>query len=251
VEQFEVFCGLIEQTLIYNEEDVEVNKLAQKFTEKINLIPYATPEFRFEQNRTILKWDGKDFPLEIFGSHNLQNVIGAMHVGFQLGISNEDFLTALSSFKGAGKRLQKVGEVEGFVCFKDFAHSPSKLKATTKAVREKYPNRRLIACMELHTYSSLKKEFLPHYYNAMIDADLAVVYFNHEVVQHKRLAPITCELVKEGFGGDVLAIDNKDEVLKVLRNEDWNNSVLLLMSSGNFDGLNYDELFEELSNNAI
>ncbi len=251
VEQFEVFCGLIEQTLIYNEEDVEVNKLAQKFTEKINLIPYATPEFRFEQNRTILKWDGKDFPLEIFGSHNLQNVIGAMHVGFQLGISNEDFLTALSSFKGAGKRLQKVGEVEGFVCFKDFAHSPSKLKATTKAVREKYPNRRLIACMELHTYSSLKKEFLPHYYNAMIDADLAVVYFNHEVVQHKRLAPITCELVKEGFGGDVLAIDNKDEVLKVLRNEDWNNSVLLLMSSGNFDGLNYDELFEELSNNAM
>jgi UDP-N-acetylmuramate: L-alanyl-gamma-D-glutamyl-meso-diaminopimelate ligase len=251
VKQFDVFCELIEQTLIYNEEDVEVNKLAQKFTEKINVIPYATPEFRFEENQTIVKWDGQDFPLEIFGSHNLQNVIGAMQVGFQLGISNEAFLTALSSFKGAGKRLQKVGEVEGFVCFKDFAHSPSKLKATTKAVREKYPNRRLIACMELHTYSSLKKEFLPHYHDAMIDANLALVYFNHEVVQHKRLAPITCDLVREGFGGNVVAIDSKEEVLKVLYNEDWTNSVLLLMSSGNFDGLNYDELFEELSNNAI
>jgi len=129
--------------------------------------------------------------------------------------------------------------------FKDFAHSPSKLKATTKAVKEQFASRRVVACMELHTFSSLKKEFLPQYKDAMNAADEAVVYFSHEVVKHKKLEPITVEQVSAGFGGKVRVLTNTEDVLAFIRKQNWNNSVLLMMSSGNFDGIDYDQLGEE------
>ena len=132
--------------------------------------------------------------------------------------------------------------------FKDFAHSPSKLKATTKAVKEQFNNRHVVACMELHTFSSLKKEFLPHYKNAMEMADEAIVYYSPEVVHHKKLEPISKELVEEGFGGNVLVMNETKEILDFIHTKKWDNSVLLMMSSGNFDGINYEELGTELSN---
>ena len=149
-------------------------------------------------------------------------------------------------FTGAGKRLQKVIETDSFVMYKDFAHSPSKLKATTAAVKEQYPDRNLVACMELHTFSSLKKEFLPLYEGAMKSADEAIVYFSHDVVAHKKLDPITPELVAQSFGGGVLVLTETNEVLQSLISKDWSNSVLLMMSSGNFDGIDYDSLGLEL-----
>ncbi|HNS42317.1 MAG TPA: cyanophycin synthetase, partial [Taishania sp.] len=155
--------------------------------------------------------------------------------------------TSIQTFTGAGKRLQKVKETADFVLFKDFAHSPSKLKATTKAVKEQYANRTVVACMELHTFSSLKKEFLPHYKDAMKAADVAIVYFNHEVVAHKKLEPITEQQVFDGFNGGITVMTQTADVLQFIKSQDWHNKVLLMMSSGNFDGIDYEQLGNEIT----
>ena len=248
LEQFDVFCQLIEPngTLVYNLEDLEVLKLGEKFSAKINTVPYKTPDFEPTETGTTLHYDGKDYPLSIFGPHNLQNLMGALRLGEAIGIQSENFLNAMQDFKGAGKRLQKVAEKDNFVMYKDFAHSPSKLKATTNAVKHQYQSRKVIACMELHTFSSLKKEFLPHYLNSMAKADVALVYYNPEVVKHKKLEAITNEQVLEGFGGNVVVTNKTSEVLDFIYNQDISNSVLLMMSSGTFDGINYEELGQEL-----
>ena len=248
VEQFEIFCSLIEEngTLIYNLEDEEVKKLGEKFSSTIKTIPYETPNFKPAESGTVLSFEGKNYSLEIFGPHNLQNLMGAMRLGEAIGIQADDFFNAMIDFRGAGKRLQKVIEKSDFVMFKDFAHSPSKLKATTNAVKHQFSDRKVIACMELHTFSSLKKEFLPHYKNSMEKADLALVYYNPEVVKHKKLEAISKEQVLEGFGGNVIVTNETEEVLSFIRQQEINNSVLLMMSSGNFDGINYDELGSEL-----
>lgn len=251
VEQFDVFCSLIRPngTLIYNSEDQEVRKLGEKFSSSIKTIPYETPEYSSTSTGTLLKFEGKEYALQIFGQHNMQNLMGAMNIGREIGIKPHDFLSAISSFRGAGKRLQKVIEKGNFVMYKDFAHSPSKLKATTKAVKEQYTDRKVIACMELHTFSSLKKEFLPHYKDAMAMADTAIVYYSPEVVKHKKLEPISPEQVAAGFGGNVVVMNETQDVLAFIRSQDWKNSALLMMSSGNFDGIDYNQLAEELASN--
>jgi UDP-N-acetylmuramate: L-alanyl-gamma-D-glutamyl-meso-diaminopimelate ligase len=152
----------------------------------------------------------------------------------------------MNDFTGAGKRLQKVVDSERFTMFKDFAHSPSKLKATTAAIKQQYPSRKVVACMELHTFSSLNKEFLPHYKDAMMAADLSLVYFNPEVVAHKKLEALSNEDIFNGFGGNVIVFDNSTNFTRYIDSQDWNNSVLLLMSSGNFDGIDYNLLGDEL-----
>jgi UDP-N-acetylmuramate: L-alanyl-gamma-D-glutamyl-meso-diaminopimelate ligase len=250
VEQFRIFCDRIENggTLIYNSEDIEVEKIGEHYSEEFEAIPYRTPSYKVSEKGTILHWEGIDYPLQIFGAHNLQNAVAAMRMCEKMGIFPDQFFSALQSFTGAGKRLQKVISNEKFTMFKDFAHSPSKLKATTKAVKEQFADRKLVACMELHTFSSLKKEFLPHYKDAMKMADVAVVYFSPEVVKHKKLEPISKELVEEGFGGNITVFNKTEEVLSFLKSRQWNNTTLLMMSSGNFDGINYEELGEELSN---
>ena len=169
-----------------------------------------------------------------------------MKLSQEIGISSDEFLKAMADFKGAGKRLQKVVENSNFVMFKDFAHSPSKLLATTNAVKEQYPERELIACMELHTFSSLKKEFLPNYKNTMVMADHALVYFNPEVVLHKKLDPISVPQVKTAFGENVTVVNETKEVIEFIKRFDSKNKVLLMMSSGTFDGIDYEKLSEEL-----
>lgn len=249
VEQFDIFCSKITEngTLVYNTEDPEVKKLGEKYASKLNVKPYQTPEYEVIETGTRLSFKGKKYELKIFGAHNLQNLMGAMYLGEALDISNDEFLTAMASFTGAGKRLQKVIEKGDFSMYKDFAHSPSKLKATTKAVKEQYNDRKVIACMELHTFSSLKKEFLPHYDGAMKMADEAVVYFSHEVVAHKKLDPITEQMVADGFGGGVCVMTKTEDVLNFIKSHDWHNATLLMMSSGNFDGIDYDKLGEEIT----
>jgi len=248
LEQFDTFCTLISDsgTLIYNEEDLEVNKLGLKYQSKLKVQAYHTPDFSPMEEGTVLRYEGNEYPLQIFGPHNLQNLMGAMKLAKCLGIHPSDFFSAMADFKGAGKRLQKVIEKDDFVMYKDFAHSPSKLKATTSAVKHQYPNRKVIACMELHTFSSLQKEFLPHYLGAMDSADEAIVYFSPEVVAHKKLPEISIDLVKTGFGGKVTVVNHTNDVLKFIAQQDWHNSVLLMMSSGNFDGIDYEDLGEQL-----
>jgi UDP-N-acetylmuramate: L-alanyl-gamma-D-glutamyl-meso-diaminopimelate ligase len=249
IEQFDVFCNLIEPNgaLIYNAEDEEVKNLGLKYADKIKTVPYKTPTYEVTETGTRLFFDDEIYQLKIFGGHNLQNLIGAMRLGEAIGIQPKDFFKSIQSFTGAGKRLQKVAEKGTFTLFKDFAHSPSKLKATTKAVKEQFVNRHVVACMELHTFSSLKKEFLPHYKDSMSMADEAIVYFSPEVVKHKKLDPISKDLVKNGFGGNVIVLTETSEILDLIRSKNWDNSVLLMMSSGNFDGINYEELADEIT----
>ena len=248
IEQFRIFCEVIEPggKLIYNTEDPTLKSLGEEFESKLETKPYQTPSYRTTETGTIMTHDGTDYELQIFGAHNLQNLVGAMHLAESMDISNDAFLKAIRTFKGAGKRLQKVVEKESFTMFKDFAHSPSKLKATTSAVKEQYPNRNVVACMELHTFSSLRKEFLPLYDGAMNAADEALVYFSPAVVAHKKLEPLTLEQVQNAFGGKVKVVNKTEEVLEFINSKNWNNSVLLMMSSGNFDGIDYEKLGEEL-----
>lgn len=248
VEQFKIFCELIEQngTLIYNEEDDELVKLSKSLKNDVQIVGYTTPSYDVVENGTILHYQNEKYQLQIFGAHNLQNAMSAMFMARELGITPDQFFNALKTFTGAGKRLQKVVSSETFTMFKDFAHSPSKLKATAKAVKEQYQSRKLIACMELHTFSSLKKEFLPHYKNAMKAADIAVVYYSPEVVKHKKLEPISKELVNDGFGGNVIVFNETQEVLDFLNSQNWQDCALLMMSSGNFDGIDYEQLGNEI-----
>lgn len=243
VEQFAKFIELIEAngSLVYNQEDPVLQDLA-KGVQHCELKPYQTPEFTPTETGTRLTFDGQTYDLKIFGAHNLQNLMGAMYVGQKMGIQPAEFLSAMHDFTGAGKRLQKVTEHPEFVIYKDFAHSPSKLKATTSAVAQQYPNREVIACMELHTFSSLQKAFLPQYEGAMAAADQALVYFSPEVVAHKKLPALSIDEVSKGFGGAVLVCQTTEQVLSFIHNIDWHNKVLLMMSSGNFDGIDYDAL---------
>ena len=248
VSQFDVFCQKIEKSgvLIYNQEDDVVKQLGTKYSNNLNSIAYSTPNYSTNINGTEIEFEGKKYVFQIFGAHNMQNLMGAMEICKQIGVSNDEFLTALQSFKGAGKRLQKVAEKNGFVMFKDFAHSPSKLKATTSAVKEQFKEKHVVACMELHTFSSLNKEFLPLYHGAMKHADRAIVYFNPDVVKHKRLPAISVEEVKIAFGDNVEVYNLTEEVLHIVKNINVNDSILLMMSSGNFDGVDYELLGEEL-----
>jgi UDP-N-acetylmuramate: L-alanyl-gamma-D-glutamyl-meso-diaminopimelate ligase len=248
VSQFDVFCELIEPNgkLIFNQQDEEIVKLAEKHKNHVEAVGYNTPTYEVTDFGTRLQLNSHSYDLKLFGEHNLQNLMGAMHVCESIGISNHDFLSSMSNFTGAGKRLQKVVESHDFIMFKDFAHSPSKLKATTKAVKEQFSNRKLVACMELHTFSSLKKEFLPHYKNCMQMADEGLVYFSPAVVAHKKLESISKEQVFEGFGGGITVATETQEVLDFISKNAGKNSALLMMSSGNFDGIDYDKLGSQL-----
>lgn len=244
VQQFETFCDLIQEngTLVYNADDKEVEKVAFQQKHRLQLVPYSIPSYVISSNGTLIHFEGEKYPLRIFGAHNLQNCMGAMEIVRSLGYSAHDFLTAMNDFTGAGKRLEKVSESPARIVFKDFAHSPSKLKATTSAAKEQFPDKMLLACMELHTFSSLKKEFLSHYHLAMQAADKALVYFDPKVVAHKKLPPITKEEVKKSFGGDITVVNSTQEVLDFIQKESTEKMVLVMMSSGNFGGIDYTKL---------
>ncbi|PKQ62545.1 peptidoglycan synthetase [Labilibaculum filiforme] len=249
VEQFEIFTNLIQPngSLIYFEKDEHIQKILTKKREDVTYIPYNTHPFRLENNQTILITDKQEFALEIFGEHNLQNLMGAFHICKSIGIKDSDFYRSIQNFSGAARRLQKLAENDNCCVFQDFAHSPSKLKATTQAVKKQYPNRKLIACMELHTFSSLKKEFLPHYKNTMSMADQAFVYFDPKTIEHKKLEPINSKQVQDAFGGTNLKVYiNSKELISDLLTMNFKNTNVLLMSSGNFTGVNLPQLAEDI-----
>jgi UDP-N-acetylmuramate: L-alanyl-gamma-D-glutamyl-meso-diaminopimelate ligase len=248
VDQFDLFCQTIDKngSLIYASNDKEVHILGKKYASALDTIPYGVPAYTTHEKGTKIIWNAKEYTLKIFGAHNLQNLLGAMHLAEKAGVENEEFLKAAENFTGAGKRLQKVGEEGDFVMYKDFAHSPSKLKATTSAVKEQYIKRKVVACMELHTFSSLNKVFLPHYLDTMTKADEAIVYYNHEVVAHKKLPALAVSEVEEAFGEGVRIFTDSQEMKKYLTGVSWQNSVLLMMSSGNFDGIDFDKFYDDL-----
>ena len=224
-----------------------MQKIAENVREDITIFPYNTPEYKIVNGITCLQVKGEEIPLKIFGEHNLQNLNGARLVCKQLGIQDKDFYQAIADFPGAANRLQKIAENSQSVAFKDFAHSPSKLKATVHAVKKQYPDRELVACMELHTFSSLTTDFLPQYKDAMSEADVAYVYYNPEVIKHKQLSELTPQQVSEAFGGNNLQVyTDTHELQKKLREFDYTNKNLLLMTSGNFSGVDLVAFANEL-----
>ena len=245
VEQFEIFIAKITNggILVYNENDPEVKRVAEAATNPIRKIPYHTPSYTVSDGVTLLDTPEGPMPIEVFGAHNLNNLAGAKWICQNMGVDEADFYEAIASFKGASKRLEKIAEGKGKVAYKDFAHSPSKVAATTKAVREQYPDRKLVACLELHTYSSLNPKFLKEYEGALNHADVAVVFYSPDAVRIKKLDDISYEQIAESFKRDDLVIyTNPDDFKNFLFQTNLDNSALLLMSSGNYGGLNFDEV---------
>lgn len=245
LEQFRIFIDSIIKggILVYNEEDKELKQLVDQTTNPIRKHPYTAPEYSVENEVTMLQTPEGDMPVEIFGRHNLENLAGAKWICQHMGVDEADFYEAISSFTGASKRLEKVAETPNTVVFKDFAHSPSKVKATTKAVKEQYFKRKVIACLELHTYSSLNAEFLDQYENALDSADVAVVYYSPEAVKNKRLEDISEEQIFEAFKRkDLMVYTNAQDFQDFLKSSNFNDAILLLMSSGNYGGLDFDEI---------
>jgi UDP-N-acetylmuramate: L-alanyl-gamma-D-glutamyl-meso-diaminopimelate ligase len=254
IEQFWIFAGLIPEggTLIYCADDLEVKKIGENISPSVKVLPYSIPDYIINDGKTFLLNEGRRIPLQIFGEHNLLNLNGARMICHELGVIDTQFFEAIQTFNGASKRLEAIATGSSSVLFKDFAHSPSKLMATTRAVKEQYAGRRLVACLELHTYSSLNARFLNQYKNCMDDADVAIVYFNPHTVALKKLPPITEEQIKTAFGrSDLLVYSNSKVLLTDLQSRIWERVNLLMMSSGNFDGIDLQEMAKTIYQNEL
>jgi UDP-N-acetylmuramate: L-alanyl-gamma-D-glutamyl-meso-diaminopimelate ligase len=245
IHQFEIFIGQITTggSLIYCSEDVELQRICPDFRKDISIMPYSTLSHRIHEGITSIEFNMRMFPLQIFGRHNLMNLNGARLVCNQLGIDDLAFYEAIQSFKGASKRLELIAQHGARVVYKDFAHAPSKVNATLQAVKEQFPRRKIVACLELHTYSSLNKEFLEHYKGTLDLADAAIVYFSPHALQLKRLPEITALQIKEGFGNEGIEVyTTSTQLVERLFRDDDPETVLLMMSSGNYDGVDLKDL---------
>lgn len=238
VDTFRRFVDTIEPdgTFIYYAGDDNLRAIAAHARPDITVTPYEA-------------YDG-DVPMQVFGRHNMQNLQAAALACQSIGVNSNDFYHAISSFTGASNRLEKIAEAGNNVAYKDFAHSPSKLRATINAVREHYPDKRLVACMELHTFSSLMADFLPQYHGCMQEADIAFVYFNPKVIEHKHLTPITADEVRQAFAsGNVEVFTDSAALQQRLRTLHYDNTALLMMTSGTFDGMDIPAFARELIEN--
>ncbi len=251
VQQFENFAASTPKagTIIYCEEDdlATVACTSNNMRGDVVKIAYSTHPYEVKNGKTYLLIDHNKIGIPFFGAHNMQNVNAAKNICSRLGIDAEKFYQAIQSFKGAAKRLELVGKTTKTAFFRDFAHAPSKIEATTKAVKEQFPERKLVACAELHTFSSLNKAFIPQYKNTLDKADIGVVYYNPKTVEHKRLSPISEQEIKQAFGNEKIMVFTDATVLKeFLLRQTWANANLLLMSSGTYDNIDLKELAEKV-----
>ncbi len=240
LEQFTIFMDKIESggSLIYNETDAVLKKLVEghKRTD-LTYLPYSVPEHSISNGLTSVTIEGKQTTLKVFGDHNLLNLHAAWLVVKQLGVGVDEFLKAISNFTGAAKRLEVLGRNDQVIFYRDFAHAPSKVKATIEAVKNQFPERRLIAVLELHTYSSLNEAFMKEYKGAMENADDAAVFYSSHALELKRMPPLPAGAVKDGFQKKGLAVINERKDLEHwLQSHDYKNAVVVFMSSGNYDG---------------
>jgi UDP-N-acetylmuramate: L-alanyl-gamma-D-glutamyl-meso-diaminopimelate ligase len=248
ISQFDKFIDTISPggKLIYCELDEELKAVVAKSTAPIDRIAYGIPPQEVIDGTTYLLPQGT--PLKVFGDHNLMNLNAARLVVEQLGISADDFNVAIASFTGAAKRLELLNRVANTNVYKDFAHSPSKLKATIEAVKFQFKDRQLVACIELHTFSSLNKTFLQQYHDTMNKADLAIVYIDEKTFSHKQMEPLSKEDVQTSFNDENIVFFSDATALEAyLRSLDFKSKNLLLMSSGNFGGMDLVRLASELN----
>ena len=249
VEQFRIFLSQITHggAIVYNQEDIEVKQVVEATQNQIKKYPYQTPRYSVENGDTLLDTQDGAMPIEVFGKHNLNNLEGARWICQLMGVQQEDFYQAIATFKGASKRLEKIAQGPTSIAYKDFAHSPSKVVATTQALKNQYPERSLLACLELHTYSSLNPEFLSEYKGALDGADKAVVFYSPKAVKIKKLEAVSSAQILNAFQReDLLVFTDPTAFQDYLFAQDFNNTSLLLMSSGNYGGLDFEKVKEIL-----
>ncbi|WDF56976.1 UDP-N-acetylmuramate--L-alanine ligase [Mucilaginibacter sp. KACC 22063] len=249
VEQFQKFIETITVggTLVYNQSDEVLNEMVIKDLSEINKLSYTLPEYEIRDGITYIMYESKAYRLNVFGQHNLSNIEAARIVCNKLGIDTYNFYEYISTFKGAARRLELLGSKGDVNVYKDFAHSPSKLRATIAAVKTQYPGRKLIACMELHTFSSLNADFLNEYSGSMDLADEAVVFIDLKTFQQKQMEPYPAETVKDAFKRDDLIFYNTPEnIVKLFENIQPHNVTILMMSSGNFGGIDLNQLTQNI-----
>ena len=249
VEQFRVFLSQITHggAIVYNQEDIEVKQVVEATQNQIKKYPYQTPRFSVENGDTLLDTEDGPMPIEVFGKHNLNNLEGARWICQLMGVQQEDFYEAIATFKGASKRLEKIGQGPTSIAYKDFAHSPSKVRATTQALKSQYPERNLLACLELHTYSSLNPEFLSEYKGTLNDADKAVVFYSPNAVKIKKLDAVSSTQILKAFQREDLVVFTDPAAFQdYLFEQDFTDTSLLLMSSGNYGGLDFEKVKEIL-----
>ena len=247
LEQFKIFIDKIEVNgiLIYNDSDEILKQLVEKNKRTdIRYQPYHLPTYFIENGKTEVLIEGeKSDPLKVFGNHNLLNLHAAYLVCKELGVKASEFIKSITAFAGAAKRLEVLAENSSYNIYRDFAHAPSKVTATIDAVKQQFPGRKLIAVLELHTYSSLNANFMKEYEGAMGNADEAVVFYSSHALELKRMPALPAEKVKQGFAKDnLIVINKKEELEQFLNDQNYSNANLLLMSSGNYDGLDIQNL---------
>jgi UDP-N-acetylmuramate: L-alanyl-gamma-D-glutamyl-meso-diaminopimelate ligase len=245
LEQFEIFIEKIEKNgvLVYNSEDKNIVKLVGKINNDINFLPYKTPKYRIEDKKYILKSDQGEFPLKIFGKHNLQNLEGARLICEQIGMNTYDYYEAMQSFTGASRRLELIKDNSKVKVYKDFAHSPSKVKASVNAIIENFQNEDKLVVLELHTYSSLTPEFLDLYKNTLDGIANPVVFIDKKIVENKRKQAIGEEQIINAFGkSDLIYFDDEDQFKSFVLDNCSDKKVLLFMSSGSLAGLDLENL---------
>ncbi|NCI46475.1 UDP-N-acetylmuramate--L-alanine ligase [Sediminibacterium soli] len=252
LEQFVVFINRIEKDglLIYNESDTVLKKLVEENRRSdIRYQPYAVPQHRIEQGQTRVTIEGVTGLLKVFGNHNLMNLFAAYYACRETGVKADEFVTAIGSFTGAAKRLELLASNAHTNVYRDFAHAPSKVKATTEALKQQYPARRLVCVLELHTYSSLNGQFMQEYRGALDKADAAAVFYSRHALELKRLPDLPAEKVREGFDKNGLAvITDAAELANWLEKQDFTDANLALMSSGNYDGLDMLTFARKITN---
>jgi UDP-N-acetylmuramate: L-alanyl-gamma-D-glutamyl-meso-diaminopimelate ligase len=241
LEQFSIFISKIEPggVLIYNNTDDVLAKLVEASKRAdMDYLPYGVPEHNIENGKTTVTIDEIQGSLKVFGKHNLLNMHAAWLACSRLGISADQFVSAMQSFTGAARRLELVAEGPQNIIYRDFAHAPSKVKATMEAVKQQFPARRLVAVLELHTYSSLNADFMPQYAGSLDAAHEACVFYSRHAMEIKRMPELPAEEVREGFGkSDLFVTTNRLDLEQWLQSRNYENANLLLMSSGTFEGL--------------
>ena len=254
IDQFDKFIDNTpdDGALIYFEEDDVIKKLIRKKKRSFITIPYSTPEYTVRNGQYFLKKGLSETGLKLFGKHNMQNLAGAVEVLKQLNLKDKDIIRAMESFEGATNRLEKLYDDNGIVVYKDFAHSPSKLKSTVAAVHELYPGKKIISCFELHTYSSLNKDFLCEYQNSFPKVGINLVFVNNHTLEIKKMPPLSDEVIMNGFNnGDLIITRKKQDLENLLLDNIQPDTVLLFMSSGNFGGMNYTEFIKKITQQLL
>jgi UDP-N-acetylmuramate: L-alanyl-gamma-D-glutamyl-meso-diaminopimelate ligase len=244
-EQFRIFAGMTSEILIYFEGDTCVKEIAEHHKQRISVYPYNEVISCTNGKMSMVTFENMAVSLSVFGRHNMQNLAGAMQVCKLLGVSEREFLFSMTNFRGAARRQELLAGNKNHEVYLDFAHAPSKVKATVDAFKEQFPGKPLIICLELHTFSSLNQDFLPQYYSSLDKADKAIVFYDPEVVTHKKLPFIHPETVLTAFGRkDLLVISDKTQIEPALMIEKTKNCILLIMTSGNFSGIDLHSLAE-------